>query len=432
MKRLKDFAAAAGAEFEICSISVESRSVNIEDSELKDAESGMSSGVSLRLVKDGAVGFSFTKSLEDPKGLVDNALASCRAGVGAKFSFPGGAEYRKIKTNSEKAGQTTSEALLAESSRIAGILSKRASAQVNAGARLRIAEHRIINSAGVDVAWTESSVSKYGSIVSPGGSTYSAADRGFDLEPMKSPALEQVARLFEAGRFEVRPALGKQKVLFMPSAMETLLWRVRSGASGESLYQHITPLADRVGEEVFSKKLTLRSNPLDDSIPGGRVTDDEGVPCSNFVLVDRGIFRAFYYDLNYAAKLGVGSTGHGFRMSVWGGDPITLRPQPCLPHLCFDGGNKTFEELLEEMRDGVVVFETLGEHTGNIPNGDFSIGLSLGLCVKNGEIVGRAKDTLVSGNIYDAMKRVIAVGRDCDPVYGNNPPILLDGVDVSS
>ncbi|MDP2866736.1 MAG: metallopeptidase TldD-related protein, partial [Elusimicrobiota bacterium] len=63
---------------------------------------------------------------------------------------------------------------------------------------------------------------------------------------------------------------------------------------------------------------------------------------------------------------------------------------------------------------------------------DFSIGLSLGLCVENGLITGKAKDTMVSGNIYEIMKRAIAVGCENDPAYGNNPPVLFDGVDISS
>lgn len=46
----------------------------------------------------------------------------------------------------------------------------------------------------------------------------------------------------------------------------------------------------------------------------------------------------------------------------------------------------------------------LGAHSGNIPNGDFSIGLSPGLYVENGEIVGHVKDSMVAGNIYEVMK----------------------------
>lgn len=432
MKKLIECAAGTGAEFEIYSRSQETTAISIENSELKGADSNMSSGVSLRLVKNGRCGFSFTRNLMDPAGLVENALASLKAGVAADFSFPAMKSCAKLKTYSEKVARVTSEELLTESFRIRDLLSRRAKAQVNVSAQLLVSEFRLVNSAGIDISWQESRVEKYGSLVSGGGSTYSAGDCGFDLLPMREAALEDVARLFEADHAEIRPEPGKQKVLFMPSAMNTLLWRVQSGANGQSLYQKTTPLADKIGKKIFSDIITLRNNPLDDSIPGARSTDDEGVACSDFVLVDKGVFKGCYFDLNYAAKTGFAPTGNGFRRSMWGGDPVILRPQPYLGHFCLDKGEKTFDALLKEMGKGIVVFAALGDHTGNIPNGDFSIGLSLGLCVENGRIAGKAKDTMVSGNIYDIMKRAVAVGCESDPVYANNPPILFDGVDVSS
>lgn len=432
MRELVEYAERSGAEFEIYSRSSETKTVTIENSELKDVESGMSSGVSLRLLKDGMSGFSFTRNLIDPAGLVANAMASLRAGVAAGFSFPGSQSQTKLRTFSEKASRITSDELLAETFRIRDVLARGITAQVNVNAQLVVAESRLINSAGTDVVWKESSVEKYGSLVAGGGSRYSAADYGFDLFPMREAAMEQVSHLYRAGIKEMRPASGKRRVLFMPRAINTLLWRLQSGASGQTLHQKITPLAGKIGDKVGSEILTLRNNPLNDSIPGARAMDDEGVPCTDFPVIDRGVFKGFYYDLNYAAKAGARATGHGFRRSIWGGDPIMMRPQPYLGHLCFDRGEKTFDELIREMGTGIVVFGALGDHTGNIPNGDFSIGLSLGLCVESGRVVGKARDTMVSGNVYDILKRAMAVGCDSEPNYFNNPPILFDGVDVSN
>lgn len=432
MKKLIASAARTGADFEIYSRSMEQKTVVIENSEVKGIEASLSSGVSLRLLKDGKSGFSFTRNLTDPDVLVRNATASLKGGVEARFSFPATKTYANIKTNSEKAGRTSSDDLVAESLRVRDLLVGKSGEQVNSGAQLIVSECRLINSAGTDVSWKESSVEISGSIVSGGGSTYSAVDVGFDLHPMPGASLENVARLYEADRVERRPATGKHKVLFMPRAMNTILWRLQSGTSGQSLHQGISPLAGKIGEKCFSDILTLRNNPLNDSIPGARSVDDEGVPCLDFALIDRGIFKGFYCDLNYSAKTSMPPTGHGFRRTMWGGDPVMMRPQPYLGHLYFDKGEKSFDGLLKEMGKGIVVFDALGEHTGNIPNGDFSIGLSLGLYVENGRIAGKCKDTMISGNIYDIMKRAVAVGSESEPAYRNNPPVLFDGVDVSS
>lgn len=432
MKELIERASATGSQFEIYSRSEETRSVSIENSEFKSAEVNLNAGVGLRLIKDGLIGSSFTTNLSDPGLLVDNAMASLNSGVAAGISFSGRQSLPAIRTYSEKAEEAGAEELLSESFRIKKELEARSSAQINVTARTVLSESRLVNSSGLDFSWKESQVEKNASLITAGGSDCMAADVGFELAPMRNEALDEVCEAFKACANETRPATGKHKVLFMPRAMEVLLWRFRSGSSAQSLYQNISPLVKKVGEKIFSEILTIKNSALDDSLPGARVIDDEGVPCSDFTLVENGVLKGFYSDLKFAAKTGMKPTGHGFRRSPWGGNPILMPVLPYLSHVCVERGNKTFSELLKEMGDGLVVFGALGAHTGNIPNGDFSIGLSMGLCVEKGRITGKAKDTMVSGNIYDILKRAVAVGSECDPAYGNNPPLLLDGVDVSS
>ena len=432
MKGLIERASATGAQFEIYSRSAETRSVSIENSEFKSAEVNFHAGVSLRLIKGGLIGTSFTTNLADPELLVANAMASLNAGVPAGISFPGRGAFPAVRTYSEKAEKVGTEELLSESFRIVRDLAARSDAQINVAASALISESRLVNSSGLDYSWKGSQVEKTASLVTAGGSDCIAADIWFDLEPMRKESLEEVSSIFCSCSNEIRPAAGKRKVLFMPRAIEVLLWRLRSGASAQSLSQNISPLAKKEGDKVFSGNLTVKSSPLDDSMPGARAIDDEGVSCSDLKLVEKGVFRGFYSDLKFAAKTGVKPTGHGFRRGPWGGNPVMMPVLPYLGHVCVERGDRTFGELLKEMGDGIVVFGTLGDHTGNIPNGDFSIGLSMGFCVENGSIIGKARDSMVSGNVYDVLNRVLAIGSESDPVYGNNPPLLLEGVDVSS
>ena len=89
--------------------------------------------------------------------------------------------------------------------------------------------------------------------------------------------------------------------------------------------------------------------------------------------------------------------------------------------------------LLKEMGTGVVVAGVLGAHSGNILNGDYSIGLSPGLWVENGEIAGRVKDAMVAGNVYEDLKNVVALGdRQHAGFMGRFPALLLDGVSFAT
>ena len=182
MKELIDAAAATGAEFEIYSRSLDLKSVSVADSEVKDIDASMSRGVSIRLIKDGRYGFSFTSSLADPAGLVNNAMASLKGGVEAGFSFPKAGKYAEgLNTFSEKAAITGTGELVQESLRIRDALAG-AGAQTDVLLTLCVTECRLLNSSGLDISWKGSSVEKQASLVAPGGSRYFACEVGLRLD----------------------------------------------------------------------------------------------------------------------------------------------------------------------------------------------------------------------------------------------------------
>jgi len=54
--------------------------------------------------------------------------------------------------------------------------------------------------------------------------------------------------------------------------------------------------------------------------------------------------------------------------------------------------------------------------------------------VERGKIVGRVKDTMVSGNIYQVLKEVAAIGSKPEWVGGfvHTPPIYCPSLSVAS
>jgi PmbA protein len=85
------------------------------------------------------------------------------------------------------------------------------------------------------------------------------------------------------------------------------------------------------------------------------------------------------------------------------------------------------------MDQGIIVAGALGAHSGNILNGDFSIGLSPGLYVENGEVIGQVKDAMIAGNIYETMQRIIAIENTAHITHaGVFPAILFDDVNVAT
>ena len=159
----------------------------------------------------------------------------------------------------------------------------------------------------------------------------------------------------------------------MPNTIYTLMWRLRSATNGQSIFKKTSPLQNKIGEQIFSDCLTIFDNPLDDKLPGARVFDDEGVRTAKLEIVNAGVLKNFYYDLEYAAKLKTNSTGHGYRSSMWGGDRTKIKPGPVLSHLTIEPGSASLQEMISSMERGIILKGAMGAHSGNIPNGDYSV-----------------------------------------------------------
>jgi PmbA protein len=426
MERLLEIARKQADAVTVYQVDGAHDNVGFENGRLKNVDSGMSSGTALTLVKDGKQGFAFTRNLIDREGLVRDAVAALAGGVESAGDLPQPVKLPKLDTASE---QTDGNTVLAdECRRMTDYLSSRVAGQVNLGASRGSGEVRVLTSSGVDARQRSTHYFAVATVLYPG--SYSGIGRVFTAKgfaPFPDAELKFIADTYNASMKETKGVPGRSRVLFLPDAVYALVWRLRAGTNAKSVYEKVSPLAGRVGEKMLSDKLTLIDESLNDSLPGARAFDDEGTRCRDLKLFERGVLKGFYSDRFYAGKTGTEPTGHGYR-----GD-VTSRPGPSLGHLAMAPGDHSLDGLLKLMGRGVVVAGVMGAHSGNILNGEYSVGLAPALRVEDGAIVGLVKDALVSGNVYEDLKNVVAVG---DTVYdapmGRFPALLLDNVSFSA
>ena len=88
MEKLLELAKKVVDQAEVYSLEETADTVRFENAILKDIESKTQSGISLRVIKDGKLGFAYTKNLLNREELLGNALDSLRGGVEALFDFP--------------------------------------------------------------------------------------------------------------------------------------------------------------------------------------------------------------------------------------------------------------------------------------------------------------------------------------------------------
>ncbi|MCK4672328.1 MAG: TldD/PmbA family protein, partial [Candidatus Aegiribacteria sp.] len=293
----------------------------------------------------------------------------------------------------------------------------------------------IVNTSGLDVSSKTSFMYTFTSLLFP--NTETAVHKIFmsrKTADFPKGELDNLVNMYNAGLPEVEIPTGKMKVMFMPDAMYTLIWRLSTAASGKSFYNKISPLQNKRGEQVVSEKFTLYGDPIDPDDVSQTFFDDEGVPTRKHMIIDRGIFKDLILNLDYAEKLNKKPAGNGFRGGMWGGETITLLPAPLLQCSRIAPGDASLEEMIASIDRGVIILGVLGAHSGNILNGDFSVGLNPGFYVENGEIRGRVKDGMVAGNVYEILKNIEHVENTLhdSTTGGKYPAILIDNVSVAA
>jgi PmbA protein len=433
MKKMLNLALKKSDKVELLSLVEKSDVIKFENSKLKDIDTKMQSGISLRLQKKGRLGFAYTKNLYDGGEFLRNALDSLAGGVRAAFDFPFTEKLSVLDTYDSSLENISVSQIVNECERICRILSSKIKGQIDVYAGCNVAKLGIINSAGSNLKERFSEYSLTVNVLYPGSS--SGIERTLTSKRFKSADenyLNYISEIYDKSLKEIKIKKDKMKVLFLPEALYVLIWRLLSGTNGKNIYNKESPISERIGEKIFDEKLTIYDDSLNDKKPNARSFDDEGVPCGHLNIIENGVLKNFYYDLYYAEKMGVQSTGHGFKTAVWGEETLSMKPVPALDHLYVKPGDRNFTELLSLIDRGIIVAGALGAHSGNIPNGDFSIGVDPALFVENGEIVGHVKDSMIAGNIYDTMQKIISIEDVCYPAYmGTFPSILFDDISVT-
>jgi PmbA protein len=399
MEKLLKMARKVSDHAEVFSIDEKQNRVSYENATLKNINSSIQSGMSLRIIKENKVGFAYTKNLLDRDGFVQNALDCLKGGAEAPEGFPKTGDMPLLSTYDPSIDSVTTETMVKECQRICDKFADMTNAQLNLHAGLNTNTIRLLNSQGTNLTCKTSYYHITPHLLYPG--SYSSIYRTFvrkSFEKTPEAILAHILNTFVASEKEVKPLAGRMKVLFLPESLHVLMWRLQSATNGKMLYQKQSPLLDKIGAKIFDEKLTILDNPLNEEVPGARAFDDEGTPCSALPLVEKGVLKNYYYDLFYAKKLAAEPSGHGYKSAMWGRDTVSLKPG-----------------------------------SGNIPNGDFSIGLSPGLYVENGEIVGHVKDAMVAGNIYETLRNFIALEDTQHLGFGGCfPAILVDNVNVAT
>ncbi|MFQ5860829.1 MAG: TldD/PmbA family protein [Dehalococcoidia bacterium] len=404
-------------EAEVFAVERRDEPVLFEANQLKLVERRDTTGVALRLVKDGRIGFASTTNLEGVEELVSNALEMAPFGPVARLEFPTLTSFPTAEVyDPEVESLPLEEMVHLGQSLIDRVRAHNTELLCDAQVRREHTTVRLLNSRGGCASYTESGFSVFieGTLIRDTDMLF-LGDGKSSCRPLLDIAdlEESLARQLEYTR-QIAPApVGRVPVVFTPRGVAgALLGPLLAGFNGRAVLQGVSPLVGKLGEHLLDPKLSLRDDPLIPYATGSRMCDDEGVPSRRVSLIEGGTIASFLYDLQTAAEAGVESTASAHRS-------LGSLPSPGTSVIILEEGQTPFQDILADMEEGLVVERFLGAGQGNTMGGEFSANVLLGYRVEKGKIVGRVKNTLISGNVYTVLKEVAAVARESEWVGGS-------------
>ena len=420
----------SAAQAEVLEVRSESTTIGFEANRLKNSQVQVTSGLAVRVMVDGRLGFSASSDLTAAAKLVSNAVESAAYGDQVPLAFPGPQPAPEVRTF-DPAIPDLSIAQLVEMGQeiVETFLRIEPDARVNLEIKRGIQDVSIRNQAGADVAFHRSPFSISFDLSRVRGDDVlmiydiigtTVWDASYYQEAVQSKAAK-----LEQAKESAQLKSGRMPVLFAPSGALVLGLPLMEGLNGKNVYTRTSPMAGRMGETLFDPKITVVDDPLIPGKFGSAAYDDEGVAHRRNVLVDRGVLQGFLYDLKTAAQSGVESTGNGSR-------GLFSQPSPQPTNLTLAPGETPLADMIAGIEHGLLVEDVLGLGQGNVISGAFSNSLSLAFRIEKGQIAGRVKDVSIAGNIYELLQNVAAVSRETEWVYSHLalPYILLDDMNV--
>jgi len=413
---------------EIYFVSSEDTPIEFENNRLKSLQTKALQGVALRVICNGRFGFASSTDLTRLEDLVDAAVQTAEIGSPAEFEFA--SNFHQV----ESAGTAytppkTSELVEVGDRLIQQVHDYNAEILVDVGFHARSGIVKIITSNDVYAERTSrtTSVSISGNLVRGEDflQAYSfdvANDRPLNYDRILAELLEKYRRAEQTATI----TSGSYPVLFTPRAVASAIAGLFDTVlSGQTVVQKSSPLADKIGETLFDPRLTLFEDP---SIGISACTfDDEGTPTSRNAYIENGTVKGFYWDRRWAARAGCESTGNGFRGGL-------SRPSPDMVNICMAPGSTSTADLIASMDEGIIVDQVLGAGQSNQLAGEFSVNLDLGYKVEQGKIVGRVKNTMVAGSIFEAFQNLVDLGDTPEWIGGGSylPSLLFSKLGVSA
>ncbi|MGL5956591.1 MAG: TldD/PmbA family protein [Brevinema sp.] len=409
-----------------------SQSVDFDHDKLQSIDDVSYSSISCRLFEQGRVGNAGVNHPQHIPQMLDNAQESVLFGEYLDIDLPAEHIYPKIdwlytekNINYDKQElKAISEDLLAKIKVFAP------KAKVSSGAGNSCSHVFLANTEGFRGEYQTSSLTVQGGL-------FELLEDGSFLELYESETFYDddcnlhgmIDRLQERVEHSRQSSFlkkeGTMPVIIAPSAMDMILSPIELAVNGKILYKNLSLFVDRLNEQIVDPKFTLIDDPFYYHGSATAPFDDEGVIGKPIPIIENGILKNFIYDCTTAKKMNTKTTGHASRSSL-------SLPSPELSNRIIGLGEYSLQEMISSLDYGLMLVTPLGEGQSNVLAGDFSVLAETAYLIEHGQLKGRVKDIMLSGNIFDLLKNISMIENRHHKEYGLfTPHLLIDAIKIT-
>ncbi len=207
-------------------------------------------------------------------------------------------------------------------------------------------------------------------------------------------------------QLDAKPVKGGQYTVVLDPYLAGVFIHEAFGHLSEADFVYENPRMQELltlGKPLGIEQLNVIDDATLPDLPGTIKYDDEGVPGQRKYLIKNGVLTQRLHSRETAGKMQEAPTGNA--RAIRASYPPIVR----MTNTAIESGNTNFEEMIKDIQEGVYAVRMLGGQT----NGEmFTFAAAEGYMIRDGKIAEPVSDVTLSGNVFQTLKDIEAIGND--------------------
>jgi len=159
----------------------------------------------------------------------------------------------------------------------------------------------------------------------------------------------------------------------------------------------------QIGSKLGNDALTIIDDATQLHQLGFFKYDDEGVPVRRVELMKNGVLTGRLHSRRTAAEFDEPVSGHCVA------EDFRYAPIVRMGNIYIEPGSFSFDDLVAQLDNGLYILDAKG---GQTAGENFTFGAQYGYVVKNGKVGVMLRDINMTGNLYQTLQNIVAIGDD--------------------